>query len=153
MAMTWLLGTGATLAKADETVRLLTGINRLRTEAGLGLLADNPHLRSAAQAHGADLKNCGLLSHTGCDGSRLDQRLHWAGYAFTAAAENLAQGTAGADATLAAWINSPGHRQNLLRPDLTEAGMFHGTLGQSDLWVLVLASPALPAPRGSLPLR
>ncbi len=129
-----LLAQPAQAGEAD----LLRAVNAERANHGLALLQADAQLRQAAQAHADDLPLCGRLSHDGCDDSDLRQRLRRASYAYAQAAENIALGTPDAAATLAAWLNSPGHRANLLRPDLREAGLGLGQLNGQILWVLVL---------------
>lgn len=135
-----LLLPAALQAAEPPDMALLTLINQTRQAAGLERLQPAPSLQEAAAAHGGDLARCGMFSHTGCDGSDLELRLRRSRYPFALAAENLALGTEDAAATLRAWLDSPGHRENLLRPDLREAGIFHGSLRGQALWVLVVAA-------------
>jgi len=127
-------------AAEPPDLALLNLINQTRQAAGLERLQPAPPLQEAAAAHGGDLARCGMFSHTGCDGSDLEMRLRRSRYPFALAAENLALGTEDAAATIRAWLDSPGHRDNLLRPGLREAGIFHGSLGGRTLWVLVVAA-------------
>ena len=123
-------------AQADPT--LLAAINAERQRAGLSALQADAALDKAALAHAADLARCGQLSHRGCDGSELPDRLRRAGYAYAFAAENIALGTENAAATLAAWLESPPHRANLLRPEPDAAGIGRAEQDGRPLWVLVL---------------
>ncbi len=127
-------------AWADEARALLVAVNATRAKAGLDTLRENPQLRRAAADLADDLPRCGRFSHQGCDGSDLRERLARAGYPLAFAAENLAHGPASAADTLAAWLESPGHRENLLRPELREAGITQGELLGQPLWVMVLGS-------------
>jgi uncharacterized protein YkwD len=127
-------------ARANDIGDLLAVVNIERSRAGLVQLQTDPLLQQAAAAHAADLPRCGLFSHTGCDGSDLQLRLRRVAYPFALAAENLALGTPDATATLAAWLNSPGHRDNLLRPSLRDAGIALGNLNGQAFWVLVLGT-------------
>lgn len=123
-------------AQADPA--LLAGINAERQRAGLGRLQADAALDAAAAAHAADLTRCGQLSHSGCDGSDLPDRLRRAGYVYSFAAENIALGPENAAAALAAWLDSPPHRANLLRAEAAEAGIGQASLDGRPLWVLVL---------------
>ncbi|WP_428247488.1 CAP domain-containing protein [Ferrovibrio sp.] len=131
----WAQSTGG-----DEARALLVAVNATRAKAGLDTLRENPQLRRAAADLADDLPRCGRFSHQGCDGSDLRERLARAGYPLAFAAENLAHGPANAADTLAAWLESPGHRENLLRPELREAGIAEGELLGQPLWVMVLGS-------------
>ncbi|MBX3455334.1 CAP domain-containing protein [Ferrovibrio sp.] len=136
----WLLVIGLLLAagSAQADPALLAAINAERRQAGLGLLLADAALEAAALAHATDLTRCGQLSHRGCNGSELPDRLRQAGYFYGFAAENIALGTEDAASTLAAWLQSPSHRANLLRPEPTEAGIGRAELDGRSLWVLVL---------------
>jgi len=127
-------------ARANEIGALLAVVNIERSRAGLMQLQPDSQLQQAAAAHAADLPRCGQFSHIGCDGSDLQLRLRRVAYPFALAAENLALGTPDATATLAAWLNSPGHRENLLRPGLRDAGIALGNLNGQVFWVLVLGA-------------
>ncbi len=139
--LTLLLGLAAApeAARADEAA-LLAAINAERASHGLSGLRADAQLRQAARAHAEDLPRCGQLSHTGCDGSDLRQRLGRSGYPFALAAENIALGQPDGATALREWLASPGHRDNLLRPGLREAGLARGELGGQPLWVLVLGT-------------
>ena len=114
-------------AVADATLCLLNGE---RADRGLPPLAPNPKLTGAATAYAQDLVDGSYFSHTGRDGSDVRQRIERVGYlprdAGWLLGENLAWGT-GALATpgaiMQAWMNSPGHRDNILNPEYREIGI------------------------------
>lgn len=120
---------------------LLRGVNTVRAEVRLPPLTWNGRLAEAAARHATDLQSCGRLSHEGCDGSGLPQRLDRAGYRYRAAAENLALCACDADGVVSLWLASDGHRRNLLNPAVTELGAdtrVDVTDPRRALWVLVL---------------
>jgi uncharacterized protein YkwD len=114
-------------AVAEATLCLLNGE---RADHGLAPLAANPKLASAASAFAADLVAGSYFSHTGRDGSDVLDRIKRTGYIPDdrpwRIGENLAWGT-GALATpgaiVRAWMNSPGHRDNLLNGAYREIGI------------------------------
>ena len=134
------VGAGATcpdqtLAPAPATLAAMAAaqlclLNGERADAGLPPLKLNAKLSAAAQAYASDLVDGQYFSHTGRDGSTIRTRLGAAGYlprnGGWAIGENLAWGT-GALATPAsimrAWMNSPGHRENILNPEYREIGI------------------------------
>jgi hypothetical protein len=63
------------------------------------------------------------MSHTGSDGSQLSERISAAGYDFWACAENIAYNYADPAAVVAGWMESAGHRQNILDEDFCELGV------------------------------
>ena len=123
------------LAPVPETLEAIAAaqlcmLNGERADAGLAPLTLNPKLSAAAGAYASDLVAGSYFSHTGRDGSTIRTRLDAVGYlppdGGWAIGENLAWGT-GALATpgsiMQAWMNSPGHRANILNPDYREIGI------------------------------
>jgi uncharacterized protein YkwD len=118
---------GALGAVAEATLCLLNGE---RSDHGLAPLAANDKLGAAATAYAQDLVAGSYFSHTGRDGSNVRQRIERTGYIRAgrgwALGENLAWGTGGLaspGAIMQAWMNSPGHRENILNPDYREVGV------------------------------
>lgn len=102
-------------ANFENTVIVL--LNAERAKAGLGSLTAQPQLMSAARAHSIDMACKNFLSHTGSDGSSPFDRMARFGYVFSAAAENVYAGGGpfnSPEAAVAGWMNSPGHRTNIL---------------------------------------
>jgi uncharacterized protein YkwD len=91
-------------------------VNAARRQNGLADLTLNAQLTAAAQAHSLDQAKMQTMSHVGSDGSTFDQRLTRAGYRWWNAAENVAAGFTTVQSVFDAWMNSPGHRANILGP-------------------------------------
>lgn len=131
--------------KTDWPTMLLFHVNEVRQQNGRPPVRWNAQLAAAAQAHARDLQSCSNLSHTGCDGSELRQRLDRAGYAWRMAAENLALCTCDAAQVVALWMESEGHRRNLLSAEAHEIGAATLPDGKGhDVWVLVLGRLRVP---------
>ena len=104
-------------------------LNGERTDAGLPSLSLNDQLAQAAAAHSQDMVAAQYFAHEAPDGSDVVARTRAAGYIPEdrrwIVGENLAWGT-GPLATprqiVIAWMNSQGHRDNILRPDFREIG-------------------------------
>jgi uncharacterized protein YkwD len=114
-------------AIADATLCLVNGE---RADHGLAPLAPNGRLGAAATAYAQDLVAGSYFSHTGRDGSGVLDRIQRSGYlprdAGWVLGENLAWGTGGLatpGAIMQAWMNSPGHRENILNPGFREVGV------------------------------
>lgn len=91
----------------------------------------------AAQVHSDDMRERGVMSHVGSDGSSVGDRVTREGYAWSQVGENVAVGFATPEAVLDGWLGSPGHCANLMRSGYTELG-----LGRSDAyWTQVFAVP------------
>jgi uncharacterized protein YkwD len=114
-------------AVAAATLCLLNGE---RADQGLAPLATNAKLTTAAAAYAQDLVAGSYFSHTGRDGSDVLDRIKRTGYIRADRAwrigENLAWGTGGLatpSAIVRAWMNSPGHRENILNGAYREIGV------------------------------
>lgn len=109
-----------TSPQADEVVRLT---NVEREKAGCGPLAVDTRLAAAAQAHTADMAANDYFSHDGQDGSSPGDRTRAAGFPSGFVGENIAAGSTTPAATLQMWMNSSGHRANILNCDYTHIGV------------------------------
>ncbi len=123
--------------------------NAFRQQNGLAPLTLNNRLTSAAQIHAQDMALQDFVSHTGADGSSIGDRISATGYRWSLAAENIAAGYQTAAAAVQGWIDSPGHRANLLDPQLTEIGVGYYFLandpGQevwNSYWTQAFGAPA-----------
>jgi uncharacterized protein YkwD len=110
-------------AVAGFAAEVIDLVNRERATAGCPALVANDTLMSIAQAHSHDMASNNFFAHTGSDGRTTFQRMSDAGYLYRRAAENVAAGTFSAAETIALWMDSPGHRANILNCDLREIGV------------------------------
>jgi uncharacterized protein YkwD len=119
-------GDGPTGPGADadpEVARFVSLVNAHRTEVGCPALEWNGAVAAVAQAHSEDMAARGFFSHTNPDGKSPFDRLSDAGVAYSSAAENIAYGYPTAEAVLAGWLGSSGHRANIENCALTEHGV------------------------------
>ena len=108
---------------AEEVQQLATLINNHRKAIGCRTLAWNAVLTSVAQAHSDDMVRRNYFTHNTPEGVTPGQRMQAAGIHWTREAENIAAGQATARAVYAAWMNSPGHRENIENCRLLEQGI------------------------------
>ena len=120
---------------AASDAGLLALVNDYRASQGQGPLASSAALDAAAAAHVQDMVNNAFFSHTGSGGSTVGSRTRAAGCSWSGVAENIAQGQTAPSAAMTTWINSDGHRRNLLGP-YTQFG--EARIGNT--WVAVFAS-------------
>ena len=113
--------TTADLARTVDEVAVLT--NRERTGAGLPPLAADPHLARAAQAYSTDMAVRAFYSHTSPEGTQPWDRAAAAGSTRRSIGENIACGQRSAAEVVEGWMNSPGHRANILKPGFTHIGV------------------------------
>jgi uncharacterized protein YkwD len=99
----------------------LTNLERRRV--GLNPLRLHPKLGKAAQAHSRDMGSRDFFSHTGSNGSSLGDRIRRVGYRYSYAAENIAASASSPQQVVNLWMNSPGHRANILTPKLKHIGI------------------------------
>ena len=111
-------------APADpEVVAFVEQVNDHRQSVGCPDLTWNPAVAAVAQAHSEDMVARDFFSHTNPDGASPFDRLTDAGIAYSGAAENIAYGYPTAEAVLAGWLGSAGHRANIENCSLTEHGV------------------------------
>ena len=104
---------------ADQVVALA---NEARAQAGCGPLRVDARITAAAQAHSDDMAANGYFSHDSLDGRSFADRLRAAGYP-SPGGENIAQGQRNAQSVHQAWMNSSGHRANILNCGFTTIGV------------------------------
>jgi uncharacterized protein YkwD len=107
--------TSAVKVQAEaELIALVKAHNERRAAEKLPPLARNDRLTAAAARHARDMAAHKKLSHEGRDGSTMQQRIEEAGYHGRSMAENVAEGYESVDSAMEGWMDSPGHRANIL---------------------------------------
>lgn len=96
--------------------------NQERRAAGCGEVVDNTQLAAAATGHSRDMADNGYFDHSSLDGRNFVDRAAAAGYDH-AMSENIAKGYPDAASVIDGWMNSPGHRDNLLNCDAKAVGI------------------------------
>ena len=100
--------------------------NNERKAKGLKPLLWHDTLASISRAHSADMAARKFFSHTSPDGLTPFDRMKKAGITYRKAAENIAQGQRTPAEVVKTWMNSSGHKANILSRDLTHLGVgFH----------------------------
>src|SRR3954454_3798653 len=120
-----------TAANLDQVrAAILCLHNQIRAHNSLPLLKENARLRKAAAGHSADMVDGGYFDHTSIDGGSFVDRIIARGYvkrnAGWALGENLAWGTgdlSSAKGVMDAWMNSAGHKANILKKAYREVGI------------------------------
>ncbi|MEV5963294.1 CAP domain-containing protein [Kribbella sp. NPDC051952] len=106
---------------AEAQVLALT--NQERAKAGCGPLRTNSALVQAAEAHASDMVAKHYFAHDSLDGRSPFDRMKAAGFKGGAMAENIAVGYSSPSAVVTGWMNSPGHRQNILNCSYSMIGI------------------------------
>jgi uncharacterized protein YkwD len=103
---------------------MMGDLNAQRAAAGIGPLVVCNTLRNSAEAHSQDQANMNVMTHSGSNGSDIGQRADGAGYSgWQTLGENVAYGFLSVDSVMTAWMNSPGHRANILNGAFTSVGL------------------------------
>lgn len=116
---------------------LVAAINTYRNSYGLTSLSEDSQLKQAAGIRCRELISS--MSHTRPDGSSCSTIYAELGIYPYNWGENLAGGHYTASETATAWINSEGHRANILNPSFTKCGVAHISCssGYRDYWVIL----------------
>jgi uncharacterized YkwD family protein len=107
-------------AEETEVLRL---VNVERAKAGCQPLVANPLLNRTARAHSTDMAVRNFFSHTNPDGKSPFDRMRAAGYQGRMMGENIAAGYTTAGSVMTAWMNSSGHRANIVNCGYKEIGV------------------------------
>ncbi|MCX5409279.1 CAP domain-containing protein [Streptomyces sp. NBC_00335] len=110
-------------APSGAVAEVLALVNKERATVGCPVLTVNAKLTKAAQDHSEDMAAHSQMSHTGSDGSDPGQRITRAGYQWRTYAENVAYGYDTAAKVMDGWMNSPGHKRNILDCNVKEIGI------------------------------
>ncbi len=135
----------ANYATAISSSDIFTLTNEQRLQAGSPKLTENAQLMMAAAHKAADMFAENYWAHDSPSGETPWDFITNAGYAYTAAAENLAKNFDTSSQVIAAWMNSPEHRTNLLNARYQDVGIavVNGTLlgEQTTLVVMEFGQP------------
>jgi len=140
--------------------KIIEATNAFRSQNGLGRLKPKVQLIVVAQNHARNMARQDKFGDSGqnghiLDGHNFEYRIEASGYSFERAAENVGYERVHSDPAVAMmedWKRSPGHRRNMLTPDITEIGV-GAAQGKSGRWyfVQVFGRPqAAPLPKQTM---
>jgi uncharacterized protein YkwD len=113
------------VAASERVIFELT--NAFRARHGKPALAWNNTLASVAREHSEDMAARNFFDHSNPGGESPGDRLENAGYHWLSYAENISAGQSSGISTVNSWINSSGHRSNMLTEKCTELGVGRAT--------------------------
>ena len=93
---------------------------------------------AASEKHCKGQEQRNVLSHEGYGGSSPFDRIKAAGFSFSSASENVAQGQGSVDSVFNDWEKSPGHYANMIDPKTTMIGLARS----GDYWTMNMGSPS-----------
>jgi len=127
---------------------VLNLVNQERGTAGCAPLTANDQLLAAARGHSDDMALNDFFGHTGSDNSSPGDRIDRQGYRWSRWGENIAAGYSSPASVMNGWMNSPGHRANILNCSYTEIGIGYtylandtGSVNYRHYWTQNFAAP------------
>jgi uncharacterized protein YkwD len=130
---------------AQEVVNI---VNTERAKVGCNPVTMDSRLLTAAYKHSQDMGDNDYFSHTGLNGSSPWDRMEAEGYNFSTAGENIAAGSNSPTGVMTAWMNSSGHRNNILNCDFIHIGVGYyykandtGNINYTHYWTQVFGTP------------
>ncbi len=118
------------LTFAEQVVEL---VNQERTKAGLNAVTLDQNIASAALVRAKEIETS--FSHTRPNGSKFSTALTEQGVTFKGAGENIAWGQKSPEEVMQAWMNSEGHRANILNKNFTKIGVgFYQNAAGRNFW-------------------
>lgn len=115
--------TGAVSDKSTYVKQIVTLVNKERAAAGLSPVAGLDSLHKVAAAKATDMRKNNYFSHTSPTYGSPFEMMKSFGITYKAAGENIAKGQKTPEEVMKAWMNSAGHRANILNPNFNYIGV------------------------------
>ncbi len=131
--------TDSTLEQEKRVVEL---VNQQREQAGLRAYRHNTKLSEVAREKSEDMRDNNYFSHQSPTYGSPFEMMDQFNIRYQAAGENIAQGQRSAEAVVNAWMDSPGHRRNILSNNFTEIGVGYAENEQGQpFWTQMFIRP------------
>ena len=124
---------------AEDAVLAL--VNQERAGNKCNPLAIDSRLATAARKHSADMAARNYFEHDTPEGVDVATRVTNAGYKWSSVGENIAMGQKDAASVMRSWMNSPGHRANILNCGYRHIGIGLAYRGKTPYWTQDFGSP------------
>lgn len=135
----------ATVLQQVNAARAMPRACGTRQMPAVGSLTWEDRLFSAAARHSDDMARHNYFSHTGRDGREPKHRVSAEGYQWSYVGENIAAGQTSVSRVMSAWLDSPGHCENLMHREYTEVAVACVVAPSgstySRYWTMKLAQP------------
>ena len=117
----------------DAAAQVVNLVNEERAKAGLSPLTADRSVTSAAQRRAREIET--NFSHTRPNGSSFSTALSEAGVNYRSSGENIAYGQTSASSVMQGWMNSSGHRANIMNPKFTSIGVgYYRSASGTNYW-------------------
>lgn len=134
--------TAAPTGNAALEAEVVAIVNAERAKAGCAAVTADDRLTTAARGHSTDMAARNYFSHTTPEGVAFSTRITNAGYRWSRAGENIAKGQPTPAEVMTAWMNSAGHKANILTCAFKNIGVGVAADAQGTLlWTQDFASP------------
>ncbi|MER7625768.1 CAP domain-containing protein [Streptomyces sp. NPDC126503] len=120
---------------AQYAQHVIALVNAERQKAGCGPLRAEKRLRLAAQRHADDMAARDYYAHDTPEGRDAGDRITAVGYPWSAWAENIHRGPKTPARAMEDWMESPGHRENILNCSFDEIGVGVSLASNGPWWV------------------
>ena len=118
---------------ADFVRQVVDLVNRERAKAGLSPVTADTSIQAAAQVRAKEIEKS--FSHTRPDGSSFSTALTQQGVTYRGSGENIAWGQKTPEQVMNGWMNSEGHRANILNKNFTKIGVgYHQNASGTNYW-------------------
>ena len=124
------------LARSIEVLGLVNGS---RAGEGLRALRCDVGLARAARLHAEDMCTQNYFSHDSKDGRKFSDRIRAQGVVYRTIGENIAKGYGTPAQVHQGWMNSPGHRRNIMKSDYDRLGVGYASCTHGVYWVQTFA--------------
>ena len=130
---------------STQAQEVLAQCNAQRQANGIAALSLDPELTKAANIRAQEIAT--LFSHTRPDGRKCFTVLDQIGYSYWSAGENIAAGYGNSSAVMNGWMNSPGHRSNILNAGFKRLGVGYVYIPNSEYGYYCCLLYTSPSPR------
>jgi uncharacterized protein YkwD len=136
-------GGGDSSGSSSTITAVITLVNQERAKAGCSGLTSESRLEAAAQKHSELQADRNEMSHQLAGEASMGDRVTAEGYRWRSVAENVAAGYPDAASVMDGWMNSPGHKANILNCGYQEIGVgLAKSSSGTPYWTQNFASPA-----------
>lgn len=126
---------------AEYAARVAELANDERAKAGCEPLRVDAKATEAAQFHADDMAARDYYEHDSPEGRSAGDRLDAAGYAWSGWGENIHRSPASPEQAMRDWMDSPGHRDNILNCAFKDLGVGVNLSSNGPWWVQVFGTP------------
>ena len=126
------------IPQGDFAAQVVALVNAERAKYGLSALKVDAKVQQAALVRAKETAQS--FSHTRPDGSSFSTALTQAGVSYRTAGENIAYGQSTPQQVMNAWMNSSGHRANILKANYTTIGVGYTVINGTAYWAQLFTS-------------